>query len=196
MHQATLLRRSVPSLLMLLVLLLSGATARAVTVAHVSLPDSAEVEGQTLVLNGAGLRTKFFFKIYAAALYLPTKNHDAEAIINAPGPRRVVMHFIYDEVSSEKLAAGWTEGFENNLDEASFAAMKSRLAAFNELFPTVHKGDRIVLDFLTDGRVQVRINDALRGSVTGQDFQQALLRVWLGEEPADWDLRDALLGED
>ncbi|HEB57720.1 MAG TPA: hypothetical protein ENJ01_00670 [Gammaproteobacteria bacterium] len=182
------------TLVLLVALILLPVSSLAVTVADVTLPDTVEVDGRSLVLNGAGLRTKFFFKIYAGALYLREKSHDAETIIADPGPKQVIMHFIYDEVSAEKLAGGWREGFESNLSDEAFDALKARLATFNQLFPTVHKGDRIVLDFTADGRVRVRIGDELRGSIEGHDFQQALLRVWLGEEPADWDLREAMLG--
>lgn len=176
--------------------LLMTTTTLAVTVADVTLPDSAEVDGQPLVLNGAGLRTKFFIKVYAAALYLPAKMRDAEAIITSAGPKRVIMHFIYDEVAREKLTDGWSDGFENNLSEADFERLKPKLDAFNALFTTVHEGDRIVLDFSRDGSVRVTLRGEQHGSVTGRDFQQALLRVWLGEEPADWDLREAMLGGD
>jgi hypothetical protein len=47
---------------------------------------------------------------------------------------------------------------------------------------------------LPRGDTRVWINDAQRGTVQGADFQRALLRVWLGNKPADTDLKQALLG--
>ena len=169
--------------------------ANAVEVEGVQVADTANVSGQTLVLNGAGVRTKFFFDIYIGALYLPSKTESAEAAINSKANKRVWMYFLYDEVSKDKLTHGWTKGFEKN-SKANFEQLQARLNQFNSLFHDMKKGDTVTYDFNADATTTVIINDKQVGSIAGEDFQQALLSVWLGKKPADGDLKEAMLGED
>ena len=163
-------------------------------ISGVSLPEQIELAGQQLPLNGAGIRTKFIFDIYVGALYLPQKTKDVKQAISMAGPKRIQMHFLYDEVEKEKLTSGWTEGFENNLSDKAFAALESRLADFNKLFVTVKNGDQILLDYVPATGTQVIINKQNKGTVAGADFNTALLKVWLGDDPADDDLKEAMLG--
>ena len=149
-----------------------------------------------LKLNGAGIRSKFFFEIYVAALYVtqPVLN-STERVLTDTKAKRMLMHFLYDEVSKEKLNGGWQDGFENNLDEKTYAGLKPRLDNFKTFFETVNKGDVIHLDYIPGQGTKVSINSVEKGAIEGQDFHQALMKVWLGEEPADWSLKDALLGQ-
>ncbi len=160
----------------------------------VRIADKALVGGQSLVLNGAGVRTKFFFDIYIGALYVPKKTHDAAEVIHGAGNKRVLMHILYSEVSKDKLVKGWQAGFEKNAQD--LPALQTRLKRFNALFPDLHEGDEVVFDFLARGSTTVSIKGNTVGSIEGADFQQALLAVWLGDEPADDDLKEAMLGKD
>jgi len=165
----------------------------AVEVEGVKLPDQVQLGGESLTLNGAGVRSKFIFDIYVGALYLTSRTGDAGSAITMKGPKRVSMHFLYDEVSAEKLASGWSEGFEKNQSDASMAELHSRLETFNAMFPTVHEGDVISIDFLP-GSTKVFVCGEKMGEVPGEDFQRALLAVWLGDKPADGGLKKAMLG--
>lgn len=150
--------------------------------------------GNNIKLNGAGIRTKFVFNIYIGALYLKKKSSDVNTILTMPGQKRIMMHVLYDEVSKEKLTSGWTDGFQNNNSSEIFTSLKPRLDKFNTLFQTVKKGDIILLDYLPGIGTEVHINDGLKGMIPGDDFYQALLKVWLGNEPADANLKNAMLG--
>ncbi len=156
---------------------------------QITLPD------QTLQLNGAGIRSKFIFDIYVGALYLPSKATTPDQVYKMPGPKRVSMHMLYDEVSKEKLTKAWIEGLENNLSEKEFKQFKQTLKAFNSFFTTVKKGDVIDIDFVPEMGTTVSINNNPRGSVENDAFFTALLKVWLGKEPADEDLKQGMLGK-
>ena len=172
-------------------------TAAAVEVAGVEIPDQTELEtGEQLQLNGAGVRKKFFVKVYVGALYLPARTTDARAVLTMDGPRQILMHFIYDGVSREKITDGWNEGFSANLDEASYAAVADRLQQFNAYFRDAAKDDRIELSYLPGTGTRVRINGAPQGVVEGEDFARALFSVWLGTAPADADLKEKMLGHE
>lgn len=169
-------------------------TVHARDIAGVDVAENVSVAGQQLTLNGAGIRRKFFFKIYVGALYLKSPLSSAIQVLDDPNPKRIHMHFLYDEVSSKKLGDGWQEGFENNLAEAEMAALQSRLTKFNNLFIDMRKGGSIDIDFVPATGVSVTINGQNKGEITGKDFNRALLSVWLGEVPADSSLKEAMLG--
>ncbi len=180
----------------LIILLLAGlltGSAWGKTVAGVDLNDRVSVAGQSLVLNGAGIREKFFFDIYVVALYLPNKAQDAHKILGADQPWRVIMHFLYSEVDREKLDKGWDEGFEDNAG-SKMNQLRERLQKFKGMFRDLHKGDEVVLDYEPGKGVTVRINGKREGVVQGADFARVLLSVWIGEEPVTKAVKRDLLG--
>ena len=174
-------------------LFLLPGLCKAIEIEGVSIPESAQVENRTLHLNGAGVRTKFFFDIYLASLYLEQPSSSANEIINSKTTKRLTMDILYDEVTKEKLATGWEQGFRKNQSKEQMQALRGRLDRFNGFFVTVHKGNQITLDFHSDTTIHVRINGNNTGIISGSDFQQALLAVWLGKDPAEKGLKNALL---
>jgi len=150
--------------------------------------------GQTLMLNGAGIRSKFIFDIYVGALYLPAKSPDAKQIIHSPAPKRVSMYFVYGKIEKEKMTEAWNEAFSDALDKASLKALKARIDQFNRYFPDIVKGDKFVIDFVPGQGVAVSMNGGRKGVIAGNDFSQALLRIWLGDSPVDETLKDGMLG--
>jgi hypothetical protein len=104
------------------------------------------------------------------------------------------MHFVYDEVSSEKLVDAWNEGFEENLAEDALKKLQPQINKFNAMFPAVKAGDVIYLDYVPGSGTLVTINGESKGQIAGRDFNNALLDIWLGEEPADKGLKKAMLG--
>ena len=176
----------------LFIFLSSGAWS--MEVAGVNVPQTLSIENNTLDLNGAGIRKKFFFKIYVGALYLPVKKSNVDAILADPGAKSVIMTFLYKEVEAEKLVEGWNEGFANNSSAEDLKSLQERIDRFNSLFPTVRRGDEIRLEYLPGEGTRIMINNSLKGVIEGEDFSRALLKIWLGKEPADVGLRDAMLG--
>jgi len=174
-------------------LFLFVAPAWSVEIEEVKLANQVVLEGDVLLLNGAGVRTKFFFDIYVAALYRKQVTKRAEFVLASPNPAHVSMDILYGEVNKEKLTKGWTSGFKKNQSKVVFSALKERLDAFNQMFTDLRKNDHIDFDFLKNGQTRVAINGQQVGSIKGLDFQRALLAVWLGAKPADSDLKQAML---
>jgi hypothetical protein len=148
-----------------------------------------------LQLNGIGFRTRFFFKIYIGALYTMDRAATRDEVVSQRGPNRILMHFVYDEVESAKLVSAWNEGFEANTSPAQLEKLHGRIEQFNALFPTLHAGDEVLLDYIPNTGTRVSINGEVRGIIEGADFNSALLDIWLGEEPADESLKEAMLGQ-
>lgn len=180
------------SVVLLLVLISAPAFAR--EIADVNVPEQIHAhDGVTLRLNGAGVRYKFFFKIYVAELYMEHPAGDAEKVIADQGQKKVIMHFVYSEVGKDKLVEGWDEGFHANLSPEQFAALQERIKRFNAMFDTVKSGDEISLDYIPGQGTQVTIRGQVQGAVAGKDFNDALLSIWLGQEPVSDELRKELL---
>lgn len=180
--------------LLLLLMLWMPVAASAGEVGGVSVVDSLVLDGTTLKLNGAGIRTKFFFDIYVGALYRTTATRDATAVLDHPAPAVVSMTFLYKSVDAGKLRDGWQEGFRKNQSDAAMQVLQARLEKFDAMFGESRRGDRYRFDFRTDGSTSVSFNGKKVGSIPGKDFQRALLAVWLGSKPADDDLKEAMLG--
>jgi len=172
-------------------------SASALTVSGVDVPESADVAGDELVLNGAGLRTKYVLaNVYVAGLYLPEKSTDADAIINSDEPRRISL-FMKRDLDGETFMKAFHEGLENNLDDSELQALAPQIEKLDELFGEVGslgKGDQLDLSF-ADGGTEVTLDGRSLDSVDGEAMQSALIRIWLGDEPAQDDLKAAMLGQ-
>ena len=170
---------------------------QAQTIAEIEIANTVSHSEQStkLILNGAGIRTKFIFDIYVGSLYLEKKQSTANAIYKAKGEKRISMHFLYDEVSKEKLVNGWNDGFENNHSSEELSKLNDRITQFNNYFVTVKKGDVINLNFIPTTGTNIIINGKTMGLVKGDDFFTAVLKIWLGDEPADSDLKTTMLGK-
>jgi hypothetical protein len=81
--------------------LAASAQEPARTVAGVAYPAQAGVGGQTLQLNGAGIRYKAIFKVYTAGLYLEKPAASLQEIAALPGPKRVSVTMLREIDSAE-----------------------------------------------------------------------------------------------
>ena len=183
---------------LLLLISISSFPLQAKEVAGINIPETISFSSQStkLTLNGAGIRTKFIFDIYVGSLYLEKKSNSAKTIYDLAGEKRISMHFLYDEIDKAKLVSGWNDGFNNNLTSDKLTKFKFQINQFNNLFVSVKKGDVINLNFTPTTGTHVVMNDKVMGLVEGDTFFTALLKIWLGEEPADSDLKKAMLGSE
>lgn len=180
--------------MVVLVLLVFALQVEAKEISGVVIPEVVTMEnGSALHLNGAGIRSKLFFDIYIAQLYLQNPGNDAGTVIADEGSKRVVMHFLYDEVGRDKLVDGWNDGFEGNCTAEQLATLKERIAQFNALFETVKSGDTITFDYTPGQGTVVEVSGEQKGIIDGKDFNDALLAIWLGKDPVSSSLRKDLL---
>jgi hypothetical protein len=180
----------------ILLLLLPALEVYALEMEGVELKEEVVLGGldSPLVLNGAGIRKKLFFKVYLGSLYLPQRQSSAQDIIASDKPTRVQMDILYSKVEKEKLVSAWNDGFSANLNAEALSVLAERIDRFNAMFDTLVEGDNVQIDYLPDQGTSVTINGVRKGNIPGFDFQQALLRIWLGDEPVTGSLKKAMLG--
>lgn len=166
-------------------------------VAGVKFDESANVSGKDLVLNGAGVRTKVIFKVYAAGLYLADKKTTVPDVLASVGPRRVAITMLR-EVSSDDFGKAFLDGLNANTDKDARAKIANQTMKFGEVFAQIQnlkKGDQLSLDWTGEG-TQCYLNGKKIGELMPDvAFYNAVLRIWLGDHPVDSSLKPALLGE-
>ena len=127
-------------------------------------------------------------------LTVPAYDNVAE-ILSAPNASRIQMDFVYKEVASKKLIKAWDDGFSINQTSENLARLQDRIDQFNGYFKqNAVAGDQFILDYIPGKGTTVIKNNAPLGLIPGVDFKNALLEIWLGNFPADKNLKLGLLG--
>lgn len=179
-------------------LLACSAVAATVDVGGVKMDDTADVRGSKLVLNGAGVRYKAVFKVYAAGLYLGQKQARAEDVLAAPGAKRVQVTMLRD-IDANELGKLFTRGVQDNAPKEQMSKLIPGLTRMSQVFSDQKKlvaGDVFILDWVPSAGTVISVKGVPQGEPFKEpEFFNALLRIWLGPQPADWKLKDALLGK-
>jgi Chalcone isomerase-like len=172
--------------------------AQAATLAGQRFEDQIQLGRQDLQLNGLGIRSIFFFKAYVAGLYLVQKTQNGSTAISASGPKRLQLRMLLD-VSAQDINQALVDGMRKNVNDAQWAAMQERVAVFSATINALgntRSGDTIDLDFVPERGLSLAINGKAQNVlIAGADFYQALLAIFVGDDPVDTRLRTGLLGQ-
>jgi Chalcone isomerase-like len=192
---------TLPRRALLIATLAAAATpvraTRSITTEGVTFVGDIKLADTTLQLNGVGLRAVAWLKGYAAGLYLPRKASTEAQVLETPGAKRLQMRML-QEVDAEEFVKAFHKGVERNTPAADAARLAQRVAQFDAAvrgLVKLKKQDVIDLDFIPGKGLVLSRNGAARGSaVAGEDFYAALLRCFIGQRPADPDMKIGLLG--
>jgi len=179
-------------------LLASVTAAATVELGGVKLEDTLELQGAKLQLNGVGVRYKAVFKVYTAGLYLGRKAGTPEEVLSSPGPKRMSITMLRD-IDSGELGKLFTRGVEDNTPKAEMSKLVPGLIRMGQIFSDQKKlmsGDSFVIDWIPGTGTVILVKGRPQGEPFKEpEFFNALMRIWLGPVPADWKLKDALLGK-
>jgi hypothetical protein len=175
-----------------------AAQAAQVDVAGVKLDEALDLHGSKLELNGAGVRYKAIFKVYAAGLYLSAKAATTDAVLAAPGPRLIKIVMLR-EIDANELGKLFTKGMEQNAPREEFSKSIGGIMQMSEIFSSrksLKAGEWFAVEWVPGTGTVILVN----GQPTGQpvkepEFYSALMKIWLGNSPADAGLKEALLGK-
>ena len=171
-----------------------AAPASARDVAGVDFPETASAGGQDLKLAGAGVRTRFFVKVYAGGLYLAQPSQDPDAVLAADAPKRVRMVFLR-EVDKAKILETYREGFEHNSAGPGLPALLQQLDRIAPALADMKKGGEMSVTYVPGQGTTVAAAGGGSVTVEGKEFADAMFRNWLGPKPADGGLKKAFLGK-
>ena len=186
------------SLTLIGLLLCWQASAAQIDVNGIKFDDSIEVRGSKLQLNGAGTRYKAIFKVYAAGLYLTKKASSLDEVVNAPGPKRLSITMLRS-IDSRELGKLLTRGMEDNVGSAATSKLLPGMMRMSEIF-SEHKsmvpGDNFMIEWVPGSGSVVTVKGKVQGAPFPEpEFFRALMAIWLGPSPADYQLKDALTGK-
>lgn len=175
----------------------AGHAGAQVVVEGARYDTSVVLAGQPLVLNGVGVRKRFVFDIYVGGLYVGKKAARTEELVGQPGPKRVALRFLRD-VEGELFVNSLHVGLRANHSEAELARWQKQVETLTTTIKTIalaRRGDTVYFDYTPQDGTRVSVNGVTRGPlIPGEDFYAAVLRVWLGETPADAGLKKGMLG--
>lgn len=175
-----------------------ASPAQTTDVAGVKFPNTVQVGNANLRLNGAGIRYKVVFKVYAAALYLSEKATTPEAALAAPGPRRLQVVMLRD-IDGNELGKLFTKGMEQNAPREEFSKSITGIMRMSDIFSGRKKlfpGDSFAVEWVPGTGTIILINGKQAAEpIKEPEFYSSLMKIWLGNSPADAGLKDALLGK-
>lgn len=163
------------------------------TLSGVTLPDTLDVNGQQMVLNGMALRKKVIFKVYVAGLYLPAKEKNSEKILATDETRCTVMHFLRS-VDAGKINEAWFDGLKANTPNHS-AELKKQFDTLASLMEDLKDGDKLVFTYRPGSGTEVKVKGKIKGTLGDKAFADALFSCWIGKEPGPGEkFKKGLLG--
>ncbi len=176
----------------------TAAHAQPVEVAGVKYERNLTLAGAPLQLNGAGIRYKVIFKVYTAGLYLAAKAATPEAVLAAPGPKR--LHIVMlREIDANELGKLFTKGMEQNAPREEFSKSINGILRMSDIFSSKKKltpGENFSVDWIPGSGTVVTVDGVVQGEpIKEPEFFQALMKIWLGKSPADSQLKELLLGK-
>ena len=179
-------------------MLSAGILAAPVEVSGIKLADPVELAGSRLQLNGAGIRYKAVFKVYVAALYLEKKAATPEEAFATPGAKRISITLLR-EIDSNELGKSFTKAFEENAPKTEMSRLIPGLLKMGQVFSDQKKmlaGESFTIDWIPGTGTVISVKGKPQGEpIKEVEFYNAMLRIWLGAKPADWKLKDELLGK-
>ena len=187
------MRKTVLPLAVVSFVLLSMFQLQAATLAGVTLPDTAQVGGKNLVLNGLGLRTKVIVKVYVAGLYVEQKSSDPNTLIKSDTPKQIVMKFLHG-ASKNQMSDAFNESFSDNSPDA-VKTMKGDIDRLLGTLEPINSGDTMVFTYVPGTGTTYSLNGKDKVTIAGPAFAQVLMSVWLGPKPPNADLKKGLLGQ-
>lgn len=183
------------SLLIIFSLCMASFATAQTEIGDATLPNTETLGEYELVLNGVGMREKFWMDMYAGALYLPEKSSDANAILNSNEPLAIKLYIVSGLITSKKMSDAVNDGFKKSTD-GNTAPLEAEIRKFKSFFDEeINKHDVFNITYQPNAGVVVYKNEKKLGVIKGKDFKKAVFGIWLSDDPADDDLKDAMLGK-
>jgi hypothetical protein len=180
---------------LVLTLIIMSPASNAKEIEGINMPESLEVAKSKLILNGAGVRSKFFMDLYVGGLYLQDKSNNPKEIMEGDEPMAIRLHIISSLITSKKMENATREGFEN-ATKGNEGPIKSQIEEFISVFKEkIEKNDIFELIYLPAKGLEVYKNGEFKSRIEGLAFKQALFGIWLCDKPAQKSLKEEMLGK-
>jgi hypothetical protein len=176
--------------------IMSNFALSQITLKGVTMPASIEYDSVPLVLNGAGIRNKYFIDVYVAGLYLKAKSIKEKAITDADETMAVRLHIISSTVTMDRMAEAIREGFDRSMlgrtqkfrsqIDMAVEIFKSEPVKVNDIYDIWYIPNKGVVAFKNGINLNILI--------PGLPFKKAMFGIWLCPNPVDKKLKVGMLG--
>lgn len=182
------------NLIIVILTALMSVSAMAVNIAGIDIKENFIAADKKMILNGAGIRKKLFFKLYVGSLYLPEKTMDAVAVVKGKENMTIELNITSRLITSGKLKQALEEGF-STVETEKMELIKDKLEIFTRIFQDgeVERGDVFTFNYI-DEKIETYKNGEHLLTTEGQDFKEALFGIWLGDRAIDKNLKTEMLG--
>lgn len=163
----------------------------------VDVQTTSTARGKRLILNGAGVRRRGYFKSNIVALYLPERLNTLDAIMKLDGPRRIQMLLLRD-FSQSTVSRIFLSDFRQASTDAEAKSLINEIAEIGAIYNNVKRveqGDKVNIDWQPGLGIIASINDRQLNDkpINSELAYQIYLRMFLGRNVPD-ELRNQLLG--
>ena len=180
--------------LVIFLMVVISSLALGAEVAGVEVSETVKVGEKNLILNGAGVRKKAFLSLYVGSLYTQEVTKDPVEVMNGDEEMSVRLDIVSKMISNDAMREAVENGFEASTGKEELTVLKSKIEGFVEVFSEeITVGDQFVFDYLPGIGVKTYKNGKLLTTVEGVDFKRALYGIWLGDKPADKNLKKGML---
>jgi hypothetical protein len=180
-----------------IVFMLCGSAATQAATSSV-FPPTQQVQGTTLSINGSGTRYKVIFKLYDMALYTPRKVTTAEELLALPGAKRLNFVALRDLPGTD-LGLVFIKGLSSNATPELVQKHTASSTRLIEIFSGRSKlvaGDTFAMEYVPGKGTTFYIQEQPQGAPIGDaEFFNMVLKIWVGSVPADFKLKEGLLGQ-
>jgi hypothetical protein len=184
-------------LLAAVALTLATAASAQVTLAGAKFDREASVAGQKLLLNGAGIRYKAIFKVYAMALYTPKAVRSNPEVLDAKLTKRLRLVALRD-VGGDEFGKLFARAIEENATREEFASSIAAVVRMGQIFADqkqFSKGDVVDIDYVPGIGLALVVRGKQQELFKEPQFSSIMYKIWFGPHPPDTALQKALLGE-
>ncbi|MGX9459730.1 chalcone isomerase family protein [Shewanella sp. A14] len=175
-------------------LTLISSTGWAKTIADVNVPETITTNEQVMLLNGAGVRSKFFMDLYVGSLFTLKQTHEAKPIVDGDMPGAIRLNITSGMITSEKLTNALNDGF-NLATDGDTSAINASIQNFVSFTfaEEIKKGDQFTLVSIPKEGVYSYKNGKQLSFTQDEAFRKALMLIWLGNKPTDKQLKKDML---
>ena len=181
--------------LMFACLLPLASQARTIADTEFSERLAAVADQPELHLNGASIRSYYYLiDTYVGLLYMENPANSAEEIVNDDGYKRIIYHILVNRVSGRRIAKAMYEALQVNVSREEAVQLEERLHQLVKMFDSkMKRGDEGYVDYVPGVGSRVVIKGEVKGILPGKDLYDALLKIWVGDNPVSRRFKEQIL---
>ncbi len=173
-------------------------SALALTIDGYEIPQviPATSDHAELKLNGASMRILYgVVDTYIGKLYLENPVSDEKALIDANEYKRMSFQVVMKRISGRRMAKAMYDALQINLSTEEASKLETRLQLMVDMFDSsLKRGEGGYIEWVPGTGSRIVIKGAVKGIIPGKDLNDAILNIWVGENPVGAQFKRQILG--